>query len=141
MRRKYAELIDPASDADTGEIEEPVAKKPARAKATIKRPAGIVKGAEPPKKRPATEGAEPPKKRPKHKKGDDCTAIVPVDDPSAKQKDRNKWLFLLRNKDTMDQRVLQLITRANQKPRNLIPARISRRFLNAPKKRSKRVWN
>ena len=26
LRRKYAELIDPESDADTGEIEEPVAK-------------------------------------------------------------------------------------------------------------------
>ena len=27
LRRKYAELIVPESDADTGEIEEPIAKK------------------------------------------------------------------------------------------------------------------
>ena len=124
LRRKYAELIDPASDADTGEIaepvakkpaiEEPVAKKPARAKATVKRPAANVKGAEPPKKRRKIDAAM------KNKKGDDCTAIVPVDDPKAKHKDRNKWLFLLRNKGDLDQRVLQMITTANQKEKAVL---------------------
>ena len=75
----------------------------------MKRPAGIDKGAESTKKRPATDVAM------KDKKGDYCTAIVPVDDPNARHKDRNKWLFLLRNKESMDQRVLKMLTTANQK--------------------------
>ena len=158
LRRKYADLIDTASEADAGEIAEPVAKKPAieqpvakkpalqepvakkhaHAKATIKRPATEAatrrkvrrheKGAEPPKKRPATGAATKPFKvnrcspptAMKDKKGDDCTAIVPVDDPSARQKDRNKWLFLLRNRNDLDQQVLQMITKANQKEKAVL---------------------
>ena len=59
-------------------------------------------GAEPVKKRPAGAGigdasAGPMKKRPatgaamKRPSGADCTAIVPVEDPDALGKDRNKW--------------------------------------------------
>ena len=91
MRRKYAQLLDTESDAGTGEIEEPIVKKrpgaKAKAKAIIKRPAGIDRGAESTKKRPKTDAAM------KDKKGGECTAIVPVDDRKANHKDRNKWLW------------------------------------------------
>ena len=98
FRKKFAALIKPDEDADPDAKKDSMIKRPAGA---IKRPAGasIDAGNEPTKKRPAT-GA--------------CTAIVPVDDPDAANKDRNKWAFLMRNQDALDPRVRQMLEKANQ---------------------------
>ena len=98
FRKNFAALIKPDEDADPGANKDSIIKRPAGA---IKRPAGasIDAGNEPTRKRPAT-GA--------------CTAIVPVDDPDATTKDRNKWGFLMRNQDALDPRVRTMLEKANQ---------------------------
>ena len=104
--KKNAALLEPDGDAAAGAGAEPVMKRPAGdgigdagAKSVNKRPAGAGIDAESVKKRPASN----------------CTAIVPVDDPDAATKDRNKWAFLLRNKSALDPRVLKMLEGANQK--------------------------
>ena len=98
FRKNFAALMKPDADADPDAKTDPIIKRPAGA---IKRPAGASSdaGDEPTKKRPATS---------------DCTAIVPVDDPDAATKDRNKWGFLMRNQDTLDPRVRTMLEKANQ---------------------------
>ena len=123
FRRKFAALIKPDEDADPGANKDSIIKRPAGA---IKRPAGasIDAGNEPTKKRPATGAAM------KHTKGKDCTAIVPVDDPDATTKDRNNWDFVLRNKHTLDPRVLKMLEKANQKETAAVVNNVVRRGKN-----------
>ena len=94
--RKNAALLETEEDPAIGAGAGSVMKRPAGAgiggagaESVKKRPAGAGSdaGAESMKKRPATGGAM---KRPG---AEDCTAIVPVDEPDSNTKDRNKWGF------------------------------------------------
>ena len=107
IRERFRSLIVPPDPSTEGPIK--------------KRPAGAQTGAgeEPIKKRPATGAAM---KRPSA-----CTAIVPFENPDATNKDRNKWGFLMRNKDTLDPQVLQMLEGANQNEQASIVNNVVRR--------------
>ena len=95
FRKKIASLIEPDEEIIGSGTESPM-KRPARAgigdagaNSVMKRPAGAGTDAdaESIRKRPATRAAM---KRPS---AENCTAIVPIDDPDSATNDRNKWVF------------------------------------------------
>ena len=57
-------------------------------------------------------GAESMKKRPA---GAGIDAIVPVDDQDGASRDRNNWGFLMRDKSSLDPRVLKMLEGANRR--------------------------
>ena len=57
----------------------------------------------------------------------DCTAVVAVDEKVSTRKDRNKWGFLWRNRDSLDARVLQMLSGADQREKAVLVNNVVRR--------------
>ena len=123
FRKKIAALLEPDVEI-SGSGTTSIMKRPAGAGIgdaeavfqLMKRPAGAGTDAcaESMKKRPATGAVM---RRPS---AEDCTEIVPADDSNSITKDRNKWGFLMRNKETLDPRVLKMLEGANQRETALV---------------------
>ena len=57
----------------------------------------------------------------------DCTQVVAVKEKPSTRKDRNKWGFLMRNRDSLDYRVSQMLSGANQREKAVLVNNVVRR--------------